>query len=88
MIGEGESVSWEGTGIKGQVHKRKLTKKMFLNSSLLTSLTSSLTQLCLTIIKNELPGNGEKDRELLTNQTVLYTRLTHETFYQDILEFF
>ena len=48
VVGEGESVSWGGAQTKGEVHKRELTKKMFLHSDLLTSLSSSLVQLCLT----------------------------------------
>ena len=38
-IGEGESVSWEGSRTKGEVRKCKLTKNMFLHSEFL--------QLCL-----------------------------------------
>ena len=45
VLGEGESFSWVGAQNKGGVHKRELTKKMFLHSDVLTSLTSSLTQM-------------------------------------------
>ena len=31
-VGEGESVSWGGAQTKGEVHKRKLANKMFLQS--------------------------------------------------------
>ena len=48
---EVKSVSWGGERTKGEVHKRKLTKKMFLHSDVLTSLTSSLTPLFFTIRK-------------------------------------
>ena len=58
VLGEGESVSWVGAQNKGGVHKRELTKKMFLHSDLLTSLTSSLTQLFFTI--RELASQGNK----------------------------
>ena len=57
VVGEVKSVSWGGARIKGEVHKRELTKKMFLHSDLLTSLTSSLTPLIFTIIKLALQGN-------------------------------
>ena len=88
VVVEGESVSWGGAQTKGEVHKHELAKKMFLHSDLLTSLSSSLTQLCFTIGKLALRGNGEKDREVLTNQIVLYTRLTYVKPYQNILEQF
>ena len=45
VVGEVKSISWGGARTKGEVHKRKLTNKMFLHSDLLTSLTSSLTPL-------------------------------------------
>ena len=51
VVGEMESVSWGGAKTKGKVHKRKLSKHGFLHSDLLTSLTSSLTQLFFTIGK-------------------------------------
>ena len=44
-VGEGESVSWGGARTKVEVHKRKLTNKMFLHSDFLTSLSSSLTPI-------------------------------------------
>ena len=43
VASEGKSVSWGGAQTKYEVHKNKLTNKMFLQSDLLTSLTSSLT---------------------------------------------
>ena len=58
-----KSVSWGGTQNKGEVHKRKLTKNKFLNSALLTSLTSSLTPLLLRIRKLALRGNKVKNAE-------------------------
>ena len=60
VVGEGESVSRGGARTKGEVRKRELTKNMFLHSDLLTSLSSSLTQLCFTIRKLALRGNGVK----------------------------
>ena len=58
VLGEGKRVSWGVARIKGEVHKRELTKKMFLYSDLLTSLSSSLEKLCFTIRKHSLQGNG------------------------------
>ena len=55
-----KSVSWGGAQIKGEVHKRKLTKNMFLHSDLLTSMTSSLTPLFFTIRKLALQTNEIK----------------------------
>ena len=49
VVGEVKSVSWGVGQTKGEVHKRELTKNMFLHSDLLTSLTSSLTQLFLQL---------------------------------------
>ena len=60
MLGEGKSVSWEGEKTKGEVHKRELTKNMFLQSDFLTPMSSYLTQMCFTIIKLALRGNGVK----------------------------
>ena len=60
MVGEEKSVSWGGAQTKGEVHKRELTKNMFLHSDLLTSLSSSLTELCFMIRKIALRGNGVK----------------------------
>ena len=53
VVGERKSGSWGGARTKVEVHKRKLTKNMFLHSDLLkvildkntTSLTSSLAQM-------------------------------------------
>ena len=45
VLGEGKSVSWGGAQTEGEVHKRRLTNKMFLHSDLLTSLSSPLTPL-------------------------------------------
>ena len=36
VVGERKSVSWRGARTKGEVHKRELTKNMFLHSDLLT----------------------------------------------------
>ena len=60
VVGEGESVSWGGAQTKGEVQKCELTKNIFLHSDLLTSLSSYLTQLCFTIRKLALRGNGVK----------------------------
>ena len=60
VVGEGGSVSWGGARTKGELNKRKLTKNMLLYSDLLTSLIYSLTQLCFTIVKLVLRGNGIK----------------------------
>ena len=60
VVGEVKSVSWGGAQNKGEVHKRELTKNMFLHSDLLTSLTSSLTPLFFTIRKIALRTNDIK----------------------------
>ena len=60
VVGEGKSVSWGGAQTKGEVQKCKLTKKKLLNSDFLTSLSSSLTQLCFKVIKLALRVNGVK----------------------------
>ena len=60
FLGEGESVSWGVAQTKCDVHKREITKKIFLHSDLLISISSSLTQLCFTVIKLALRGNGVK----------------------------
>ena len=60
VVGEGKSVCWGGTRTKGEVHKRELTKNIFLHSDLLTSLSSSLTQLFFTTRKLALRGNKVK----------------------------
>ena len=57
VVGEVKSVSWGGARTKGEVHKRELTKNMFLHSDLLTLLTSSLTPLFFTIRKLALRTN-------------------------------
>ena len=94
MVSEGESVSWGGARNKDKGRECKLAKKMFLHSDLLnfwlnkntTSLSSSLTPLFFTIRKLALQTNKIKYREILTNQIVLYTRLTYVKPYQNILE--
>ena len=60
VLGERKSVCWGGAWIKGKGREYKLTKNMFLHSDLLTSLSSSLTQMCFTIRKLALRGNGVK----------------------------
>ena len=60
VVGEVKSVSWGGARTKGEVHKRELTKNMFLHKDLLTSLTSSLTPLFFTIRKLALRTNDIK----------------------------
>ena len=77
VVGEGESASWVFARTKGEVNKRRMTNKMFFHSDLLASLSSSLTPLLFTIRKLALRTNEIKDRELLTNQILLYTRLTY-----------
>ena len=49
VVGEGKSVSWGGARTEGEVHKRKITNKMFLHSDLLTSPGSSLIPLFLQL---------------------------------------
>ena len=49
VLGEVKSVSWGGARTKGEVKKRKLTKKMFSHSDFLTSLNSSQTPLFLQL---------------------------------------
>ena len=60
VVGEGKCVSWGGARTKGGVQKSELTKNMLLHSDLLTSLTSSLTQLFFRIGKLLLQGNKVK----------------------------
>ena len=60
VVGEGKIVSWGGARTIGEVHKRKLTNNMFLQSDFLTSLSSSLTPLFYTIRKLALWTNGKK----------------------------
>ena len=60
VVGEVKSVSWGVARTKGEVHKRKLTKSMFLHSDFLTSLTSYLTPLFFTIRKLALRTNDKK----------------------------
>ena len=60
VVGEVKSVSWGGARTKGEVHRRELTKKMFLHSDFLTSLTSSLTPLFFIIRKLALRTNEIK----------------------------
>ena len=59
-VGEVKSFSWGGARTKGEVHKRKLTNKMFLHSDFLTSLISSLAPLFFTIRKLVLRTNEIK----------------------------
>ena len=60
VLFEGVIVNMGGAQTKGEVHKRKFTKNMFLHSDLLTSLSYSLTKMYITIIKLPLRGNGVK----------------------------
>ena len=85
VVGEGKSISWGGAQTKGEVHKRKLTKNVFLHSDLLTSLSSSLIPMFFMIKKLTLRNNEIKDRVILTNHIVLYARLTYVEPYQNIL---
>ena len=88
VLGEVKSVSWGGAQTKAEMHKCKLTNKIFLHSDLLTSLTSSLTPLSLQLEYLHCELMRYKDRELLTNQIVVYTRLNYIKPYQNILELF
>ena len=83
-----KSVSWGGAQTKGEVHKRELTNKMFLHIDFLTSLTSSLTPLFLQLENLHCELMTYKDRELLTNQIVVFIRLTYVKPYQNIFERF
>ena len=60
VVGEVKSVSWGGAQTKGEVHKRELTKDIFLQSDLLTSLTSFRTPPFFTIRKLALRTNEIK----------------------------
>ena len=68
LVGEGKSVSWGGARTKGKGRECELTKNMFLHSDLLKlclkknrrSMSSSLTQLFLTIRKLALRTNDIK----------------------------
>ena len=68
VVGEGKSVIWGGAQTKGKGRECELTNNMFLHSDILkfclkkngTSMSSSLTQLCFTIIKLALQNNGIK----------------------------
>ena len=64
VVGEGKSVSWGGIWTKVEVHKRKLTKNMFLHSDLLTSLSSSLKKRFLKIRKLALRGNEWEEKAI------------------------
>ena len=68
VVGEVKSVSWGGARTKVEVHKRKLTKNMFLHIDLLILLSSPLTQLFFTIIKPALGVNKVK-RNRAINQS-------------------
>ena len=86
VVVEVKIVSWGDVQTKGEVHKRKLTKKNFLKSDLLTSLTSSLTPLFWRWENSRCEIMRWKDRKLITNQIVLYTLLTYVKPYPNILE--
>ena len=60
VVGEGVSVILGGMQTKGELHKCEITKKMFVHSGLLTSLSSSLTQLFFTNRKLALRVNKAK----------------------------
>ena len=68
VVGEGKSVSWGGAQTKGQGRDCEPTEDIFLHNDQLklflkkntTSLSSSLTQLCVMIIKLALRGNCVK----------------------------
>ena len=60
VVGEVKSVSWGGARTKGELHKGKIIKNIFLHSDLLTSLSSSLTPLFFTIRKLALRTNEIK----------------------------
>ena len=68
VVGEGKRVSWGGARNKGKGRECELNKNMFLHSDMLklclkkntTSVSSSLTQLFLMIIKLALRTNEIK----------------------------
>ena len=68
VVSEGKSVSWGGARNKGKGHKCELTKNTSFHIDLLkfclkkntTSVSSSLTQIFLTIRKLDLRGNMVK----------------------------
>ena len=73
-------VRWRGGRWRGncqlgrytnQVKKCKLIKKMFLHSDLLTSLSFLLTQLCFTIRKLMLRGNGLKRQRAINQSKII-----------------
>ena len=90
VVGEGKSVSWGSAWTKGEGCKCTLTKKMFLHIYFLklclkkntTSLSYSMTQLCFTIGKLALRGNGVK-RQRYINQS---NRNIHKFNLHRILE--
>ena len=93
VVGEEKSVSWGGARTKGKGRECGLTKKMFFHSDLLKlclkkngiSMSSSMTQLFFTVRKLALRTYDiKKDRDLLNNQIVVYTRLTYVKPYQNI----
>ena len=96
VVGEVESVSWAGSRTKVDRGECKLTKNMFLRSALLklclrTStifLCPSQTYLCFIIRKLLLWSNRVKNRELVNNQTGLYTCLTYVKPNKNFLEHF
>ena len=88
VASEGKSVSWGGAQTKGDMHKRKLTKHMFLHSDLLTSLTSSLTQLFFTIRKLALRGNKVKRLRAINQSNRIIDTFDYVEPYKNILEQF
>ena len=96
VVGEGKSVSWGGARNKGKGRECKTTK----NCSCTVICWSCVWRKthhqwvlpwhnCFLRLENLLyEPMRKKDRELLTNQIVLYTRLTHVWHYQNILEQF
>ena len=59
-----------------------------MHSDFLTSLSSSLTELCLQLEDLCFKVTGKKDRELLTNKITIYTSSTYVKPYKNILEHF
>ena len=96
VVGEGKGVSWGGARTKGKGRKCKISKKMSLHSDLLKLCLKKKHNISeffsdttvFTIIKLALQTNDIKDRDLLTNEIVVYTRLIYVKPYQNSFELF
>ena len=75
MVGEVKSVIWGVARTKGEGHKRELTKNMFLHIFFdITDFFPDTTAFYDRKLASQT--NDIKDRDLLTNKIVVYTRLT------------